>query len=100
MGGGTDSSPPPLPRTFIFPSPQPRPTTQKGLCGKGESIPYNAQNRRIYSVNCFLLISFELKINEKLQRENVTAIRAYYKKKKHPLSVIRRNTSVTSFKDR
>ena len=77
MGGGTDSS---LPRTFIFPSPQPRPTTQKGLCGKGESIPYNAQNRRIYSVNCFLLISFELKINEKLQRENVTAIRAYYKK--------------------
>ena len=82
MGGGTDSSrPPPLPRTFIFPSPQPRPTTQKCLCGKGESIPYNAQNRRIYSVNCFLLISFELKINEKLQRENVTAIRAYYKKK-------------------
>ena len=86
MGGGTDSPPPPsfLPRTFIFPSPQPRPTTQKGLCGKGESIPYNAQNRRIYSVNCFLLISFELKINEKLQRENVTAIRAYYKKKKTP----------------
>ena len=70
MGGGTDSSPPPLPRTFIFPSPQPRPTTQKGLCGKGESIPYNAQNRRIYSVNCFLLISFELKINEKLQKKN------------------------------
>ena len=74
-------SPTPPPPHFIFPSPQPRPTKQRGLCGKGESIPYNAQNRRIYSVNCFLLISFELKINEKLQRENVTAIRAYYKKK-------------------
>ena len=80
MGGGTVPPVPlPLRRTFIFPSPQPRPTTQKGLCGKGESVPYNAYSRRIYSFNCFLLISFELKINEKLQRENATAIRAYYK---------------------
>ena len=63
-------SPPPPP------PPQPRPTTQKGLCGKGESIPYNAYSLRIYSFNCFLLIGFELKINEKLQRENATAIRA------------------------
>ena len=49
------------------------------LRGKGESIPYNAYSRRMYSFNYFLLIGFELKINEKLQRENVTALRAYYK---------------------
>ena len=78
MRGGT-ASPPPPPCTFIFPSPQPRPTTQRGLCGKGESIPYNVHSRRIYLFNYFLLIGFELKINEKLQRDNDTAIRAYYK---------------------
>ena len=77
--GRRDRAPLPLPRTFIFPSPQPRPTTQKGLGGKGVSIPYNAYSRRIYSFNYFLLIGFELKINKKLQRENATAIRAYYK---------------------
>ena len=80
MGRETASSPlPPHPRTFIFPSPQPRSTTQRGLCGKGESIPYNAYSRHIYSFNYFLLIGFELKINEKLQQENATAIRGYYK---------------------
>ena len=44
-----------------------------------ESIPYNACSRRIYSLNIFLLIGFELKINEKLQRANATTIRACYK---------------------
>ena len=81
MGGGTawGGPPPPPPCTLIFPSPQPKPRTQRGLCGKAESIPYNAYSHRIYSFNYFLLIGFELKLNEKLQRENATAIRAYYK---------------------
>ena len=68
MGGGTAflTPRPPPPCTFIFPSPQPQPRTQTGLCGKGESIPYNAYSRRIYSFNYFLLIGFELKINGRM----------------------------------
>ena len=45
-------------RTFIFPSPLPRPATRRGLYGKGESIPYNAYSRRIYSFN-YSLFSFD-----------------------------------------
>ena len=42
--------------------------------------PYNAYSRRIYSFNFLLLIAFELKINEKLQRANATTTdRACYK---------------------
>ena len=55
--GRRDCVPASPPYTFILPSPQPQPSTQRGLCGKGESIPYNAYSRRIYSFNYFLLIA-------------------------------------------
>ena len=72
MGGGTDSPSPPS-----FPALSFSLLLSLGLRHKKAS----AARERVFRTTRFLLISFELKINEKLQRENVTAIRAYYKKK-------------------
>ena len=59
-------------RTFIFPSPQPSYDTKRPLSTTRIAF---ASIRSIL----FLLIAFELKINEKLQRANATTFRACYK---------------------
>ena len=86
MGGGTAFLPPP-------PPPPPLALSSPLLPSLGlRHQEASAETERVFRATRIAGAS------TRLQRENATAIREYYKLI-HPLSVIRRYTSVTSFKD-